>query len=201
VHHPHSEWTRDRLEEYLGTTETLTLEFKSARALIADSKRDKNDRIQEAAIDVASMANEQGGVIVYGSEEKKEGEVRRAVRLEDGFCPEDKVSRSWFLQFSRDRVHPPLPDIDAVEVPLNHSGERFALVVLVPQARGVARAAGRAGRGRDGGLGPDAGQLRDGHEPGRAARPDATPAGAQIDAPERVPLSAASEASVMPCRH
>lgn len=137
--HPHREWTRERLEGYIGTTETLTLEFKSFRALIPDSKKDKTARIQEAAKDVAGMANEQGGAIIYAVAESNTGTRRQAVSLEEGFQPEDGVSREWFLQFIRDHVHPPLPDIDAVEVPLDGAGQRFALVVLVPQSVGVAR--------------------------------------------------------------
>lgn len=138
IHHSEG-WTRARLGDYIGTSETLTLEFKSMRSLIADDKKDKNAKIQEAAKDVAGMANEQGGVIVYGIEESKDKEMRRAERIEEGFTASDKVSREWFLQFVRDRVHPPLPDIDAVEVWLDDEHKRFALIILVPQARGVAR--------------------------------------------------------------
>lgn len=138
--HTHGDWTRKRLEQYVGTTETLVLEFKSCRSLLADQKRDRNERILEAAMDVAAMANEQGGTIIYGIEEEKSGGgVRRAKRVEEGFGPVDGVSREWFLQFIRDRVRPPLNEIDAAEVRLDGSGQRFALVVLVPQARGTAR--------------------------------------------------------------
>lgn len=133
--HPHAGWTRD--QAYIDTTETLTLEFKSIRALIADDRRDKDTRLKEAARDVAGMANEQGGYIIYGIEEEGHGAFRRAKTIEEGFGVEHKVPREWFLQFIRDRVQPPLSDIDAVDVPLDD--ERFALVVLVPEARGVAR--------------------------------------------------------------
>jgi hypothetical protein len=130
------------LEDYIGTHETLTLEFKSMQSLLADDKKEKNTRMEEAATDVAAMANEQGGEIVYGIAELGKGMRRMAGGLEDGFGVEHGVSREWFLQFIRDRVHPPLPDIDAVEVPLDDSGQHFALVILVPQARGMARQTG-----------------------------------------------------------
>jgi hypothetical protein len=137
LHHPHAEWTRERLESYIGTTETLTLEFKSYQALLPGDGKDKDRRLQEAARDVAGMANEQGGNIVYGIEEDTSRGFRRAKSVEEGFLPEHGVSREWFLQFIRDRVQPPLGDIDAVDVPLDY--DRRALVVLVPQARGSAR--------------------------------------------------------------
>ena len=143
-HDEWNEWNRSRLEAYVGTAETLRVEFKSMRSLLFHDKQNRNAKIQEAAKDVAAMANEQGGTIIYGIEEAKIDEARYAERLEDGFRPGDGVSREWFLQFIRDRVHPPLPDIDAREVPLNDlppgdPDRRFALVVLVPQSIGVAR--------------------------------------------------------------
>src|SRR5258707_9007808 len=116
--HPHAEWTRERLEAYVGTTETLTLEFKSMRSLIVDEKTDKQTKMNEAARDVAGMANEQGGIIVYGIEEEAKGPFKRAKAVEEGFAPEHNVSREWLLQFIADRVQPPLRDIDAIDVPL-----------------------------------------------------------------------------------
>ncbi|MCL5107379.1 MAG: ATP-binding protein [Chloroflexi bacterium] len=139
MRHPHTEWTRRRLEDYVGTTETLTLEFKSCRALLGDDKKDKDAKMQEAAKDLAAMANEQGGVIIYGIEETKTGTGRRALRVEEGFPAGGAVSREWFLQFARDRVHPPLHGLEVVEVHLDDQHERFALVVIVPQAVGGAR--------------------------------------------------------------
>jgi hypothetical protein len=140
MHHPRADWTLARLQAYVGTTETLTLEFKSMRALIVDEKKDKDAKLSEAARDVAGMANEQGGFIIYGIDEEAKGPFRRARAVEEGFGHEHKVSREWFLQFIRDRVQPPLTDIDAIDVPLGD--EHFALVVLVPQARGIARQTG-----------------------------------------------------------
>ncbi len=113
------------------------MEFKSDRSLIWASEGEKRARIKEAAKDVAAMANEVEGTIIYGIEESKSGTRRRASALSNGFGPDHTVSREWFIQTMRDHIHPPLPDLDAVEVPLDDG--RFALVVLVPQAREVAR--------------------------------------------------------------
>jgi hypothetical protein len=129
-------WTRQRLESLIGQTETLTLEFKSVRSLMWSNAPERDIKLAEAAKDAAAMANEQGGTIIYGIEEGKRSRQRRAVAIEAGFSPDD-ASREWYLQFIRDRVHPSLPEIDAVEVDLDDG--KFALVVLVPQARGVAR--------------------------------------------------------------
>src|SRR6266566_2271736 len=110
------------------------------RSLLAQGGKDKEARLSEAARDVAGMANEQGGEIIYGLDEDPGGGFRRARSLEEGFAPEHKINRERFLQFIRDRVQPSLPDIDAIDVRL--AEHRYALVVLVPQARGVARQTG-----------------------------------------------------------
>ena len=47
--HPHVGWNGARLQAYIGTTETLTLEFKGMRALIADATKPKDERLREAA--------------------------------------------------------------------------------------------------------------------------------------------------------
>jgi hypothetical protein len=45
------------------TEESLTLEYKAAKALTATGKRDFRDEISK---DVSSMANSAGGRIIYG---------------------------------------------------------------------------------------------------------------------------------------
>lgn len=137
VDHPHSGWSERSLQGYVGTTETLTLEFKSCRALLATDGKDRQQRVLAAATDVAAMANEQGGVIIYGIEESKGGGHREALRVEEGFRRDDGVNREWFLQIIRGHIQPPLGELDAVDVPLEGGG--YALVVLVPQAFGSAR--------------------------------------------------------------
>lgn len=137
--HPHEGWNRERLEGYVGTTEALTLEFKSYRALVPDNQKDRAERIRDVSKDVAGMANEQGGSIIFGLDEAGDGPFRRAVAVEEGFSKEHGVSREWLLQIMRDHINPPLTELDAVDVPLNTERSRFALVALVPQARGVAR--------------------------------------------------------------
>lgn len=135
-------WNRARLESYIDTTESLTIEFKSFRSLVADDKKGKADRIFEASRDVAGMANEQGGHILYGIDEVGVGAWKSAGAVEGGFAPEHKVSREWFLQVMRDHIQPPLTELDAYDVRLNPEDEfepRSALVVSVPQARGQAR--------------------------------------------------------------
>ena len=137
MQHPYAAWTRKILESYIGTTEALTLEFKSYRALIwSNQTKNKADVIREAAKDVAAMANEQGGIIIYGIEESRTGARRKALHIEDGFETSDGVSREWFMQMIRSHINPPIEGMDAVDVELGN--ERIALVVLVPQAIGTA---------------------------------------------------------------
>lgn len=138
--HPHANWTRAALERYVGTTETLTLEFKSYRALVWGNHDERRKKISEAAKDVAAMANESGGYIIYGIEEAKNGARRRALRVEEGFEADQGISREWFLATMRAHIFPALPDLDAVDVELG--GDRMALVALVPQSVGSARQTG-----------------------------------------------------------
>lgn|GEM_PF-6728358 len=135
-------WDRARLETYIDTTESLKVEFKSFKALVPTDKKNKAERIAEAARDVAGMANEQGGVILYGIDEVGSGPWRRARAIEDGFASEHDVSRDRFLQLMRDHIQPPLTELEAYDVRLNPENEsqpRCALVIIVPQARGYAR--------------------------------------------------------------
>src|SRR5262245_3227643 len=85
------------------------------------------------------MANEQGGHVIYGIAESGERPFQVAERVADGFTASDGVSREWLLQVLSSAIQPPLTDLDAVDVPLDEARTRFAIVVLVPQARGRAR--------------------------------------------------------------
>lgn len=136
--HPHNDWTRERLESYIGTTEALKLEFKSYGALLAvKGKTSQAERMAEAARDVAAMANEQGGHIIYGIEESGKETWQTAIAIQ-GFSREHKpVSREWLSQFLQDQMQPPLTSLDVAHVPLGN--DEFALVVIVPQAIGSAR--------------------------------------------------------------
>jgi len=142
IDHPHAAWTEERLGSYIGETETLTLEFKSSKALKWPDPSQRKRQILDAAKDVAAMANEQGGVIVYGIEESGAKTRRQASSLDDGFGPDDTASREWFLQVARDNIQPPLTELDAVQVRQESDPQRFWLVVLVPQATGRARQTG-----------------------------------------------------------
>ena len=135
--HPHQAWDLAALNRYIGTTETLTVEFKRCDALRPAPKKSITDRILEAARDVAGMANEQGGILIYGIQESSGIGFRSATAIDAGFEPADGVNREWFIQVMRDHISPPLTDLDVAHVEV--SPGRIALAVLVPQARGVAR--------------------------------------------------------------
>ena len=63
--HPPFKWTKERLEWYLGTGESLKVEFKSYRSLDLTKKQERDKKIVDASRDIAGMANEQGGEIIY----------------------------------------------------------------------------------------------------------------------------------------
>ena len=58
-------------------TESLRRKFKSYHMLIPDARRRK-DNVLEASRHIAGMANEQGGGIIYGMNDRKEGHQRAA---------------------------------------------------------------------------------------------------------------------------
>jgi len=133
-------WTLQRLQGLEGSPESLTLEFKSCSAFLpVEGKISMRSRIEEAAKDIAAMANEQGGVIVYGVEEKKQGQVRTAGPVESGFDPAGQVNREWLVQTMNAHIRPPLGELDAKHVIVDEATGSFAMVVFVPQAIGGAR--------------------------------------------------------------
>ncbi len=130
-------WSQARLERYIGTAESATIEFKRCDALRPSENKSRSDRLDECAIDIAAMANEQGGVIIYGLVEEKKDTRLIVTRVDEGFAAEDKVDRQWLLQVMRERIQPALVGLDAADVPLSNG--RAALVVVVPQSRSMAR--------------------------------------------------------------
>lgn len=54
------------------------------RSLIVDEKKDKEVKLAEAARDVTGIADEQGGLIVYGIEEETRGAFKRAKSIGEG---------------------------------------------------------------------------------------------------------------------
>jgi hypothetical protein len=130
------DWAKSDLEDLVGQSESLVLEFKRQESLLATSGKDHQARFDEAARDVAAMANEAGGTIIYGIDEDEIDGVRRAAGVGRGFSSTERIERERFLQAMSSRIQPPIAHLDAQDVDLG--GGYHAIIVEVPQARGRA---------------------------------------------------------------
>jgi hypothetical protein len=104
------EWTQKRLEELIanGAEESVYLDFKAAPALSPDKKKD-------ICKDVSAFANSDGGVLIYGIEERE----NKAFSF--SFVDGNAVTKEWLDQVIKDgiqrridgiRIHPVRIDSD-----------------------------------------------------------------------------------------
>ncbi len=120
----------DRERDWLtliGQPETARIEFKSCRIL---EKKEK--AIEELSQETSAFANTEGGVILIGVEERKDGKSRIADRI-SGLSP-DVVSPEWLQQVVESNVSPYLPGIRVSRV---HFTEQNAgtvgFAIAIPQ--------------------------------------------------------------------
>jgi hypothetical protein len=102
-------------------SENLHLEYKRSRALEKSNK-------DEIAKDVSAMANADGGVIVYGVEERD----HIPVRLDDGIDENAGPSREWIEQILAALITPPIGGIEVSPIP-NKLG-KFYFSIVVPKS-------------------------------------------------------------------
>jgi hypothetical protein len=105
--------------------ESLTLEYKSSRAVDKDQKKK-----EEMAKDALAFANAEGGQIVYGMTEKNnlpEG-------LDGGIDPL-QFPGIWFEQVIQQNTSPQIEGLRVHEVPLDDGTGRVAIVVTIPAAQ------------------------------------------------------------------
>src|SRR5687768_5788012 len=88
-----SEWTQQRLDALIrnGAEESMYLEFKAAGALA-------NDKKSEICKDVSAFANSDGGVIIYGIEERDH--KANAFSFVDGAV----ITKEWLEQVTNDGI-------------------------------------------------------------------------------------------------
>ena len=89
--------------------ESLYLEFKSGKALTR-----QNDSRKELVKDVTGFANADGGLIVYGIEEKKENGIASAAAIAPLMLEE--IDKDWVSAVIRDNTSPRFHNFDVIEI-------------------------------------------------------------------------------------
>ncbi|MCX5830149.1 MAG: ATP-binding protein [Deltaproteobacteria bacterium] len=99
--------------------ESLHLDYKDSRAL---TKKNKDEIIK----DVTAFANADGGVIIYGVQEK--GYL--PVTIDSG-VDNSEINREWIDQIISTNTTPPIEGVQILQIPLNK--ENSVYVILVPK--------------------------------------------------------------------
>jgi Putative DNA-binding domain len=136
-------WSEELLLALVGQSESSRLEFKSGR--LFDQDRDK--WVETLSTEVSAFANSEGGTLVLGMAERKEGKTPVAAGL-DGINAA-AVPMPWLQQVLESNVSPYLTGLRLKAVPL--SGDlvgRVCIVVTVPAGTTAYQAKDRRYYGR-----------------------------------------------------
>lgn len=136
-------WDKDDLDHLLGQAESIRLDFKQSRLL--DESHDKI--AEDLSATVSAFANTEGGTIVIGIAERREGKARVADRLDDG-VNRDIWSPERVQQVVEANISPPLTRIRVKAIPLNTEGKKCTYVIQVPQGSTAYQAHDRRYYGR-----------------------------------------------------
>ena len=122
---PVEEWTEKDLQALLRDQkeENLRLAFRPREALSRDP--DSKERVSR---DVSSMANSEGGLIIYG--------IRSLAGMADRLDPIDNAAlpAAWLESLIDSRIQPPIRGLRLLEIPLGRKRDRAAYVADVPRS-------------------------------------------------------------------
>ena len=131
------------LNQSLGQTESLRLDFKASKLFTEPPER----VAENLSAEVSAFANTEGGTIVIGIVERREGKSRIAERIDDGVLVE-----TWpperLEQLVTSNVSPYLPGIRLRTIPLDESNTRYAYAIAVPSGTTAYQARDRRYYGR-----------------------------------------------------
>lgn len=145
-----STWTtKEDLEKLIGQAESLRLEFKGSKIFDESKQPDKlrNEVSANLSCEVSAFANTEGGILVIGIQEKKDGKARYADKLDDG-VDHKKYYPEWLQQIIESNISPYLPGIRVRPVFLDPQKTRCAYIIEVPKGSTAYQASDKKYYGR-----------------------------------------------------
>jgi len=127
MHEPWN-WKKENLESLIGQAESIRLDFKQSKLF-----EDNREKIaSNLSVEVSAFANTEGGIIVIGMAEKREGKARIASHIDDGvntsLWPPERLQ-----QLIESNVSPYLAGLRVRAISLDLTEPRAAYVIYVPQ--------------------------------------------------------------------
>ncbi len=140
-------WTKQDLESLYGQPESGRLEYKQS-ATLQDAKGGADKVKAELTKQVSAFANSEGGLLIIGMREAREGKTRVAEGLDEGVDPQ-AIGREWLQNLVEGGVSPYLPGIRFFAVPLTETpGGHVAFVIDVPKGSTAYQASDKLYYGR-----------------------------------------------------
>jgi len=136
------QWLKQDLEILIGQPESLRLEFKSSRLLDLKDKKNSRSKIAEnLSKEVSGLANTEGGTIVIGIEERREGKSRLADRIKG--VDVDVWSPEQLQQLIESNLSPYLTGLRIKRILIDDTASKCAFVISVPQGNTAYQASDR----------------------------------------------------------
>lgn len=129
LNHPW-EWRLEHLQALVDNkaAEDLHIEYKESRLLAK-----KDNCVGELTKTVSAFNNSDGGVIVIGMRERREGKKRYPGGFDEGVCESD-FNKTWLVQIINSNINPSIPDLRVNLVKLAGEQEgRVVCVIYVPK--------------------------------------------------------------------